>query len=425
MEIEKRLVVIGGGAAGVFAAIRAREIGLSVTLLERSSSLLHKVSLSGGGRCNLTNATSDLRLFVQSYPRGEQELFSSFSRFSSQDLMEWFETRGLSLKVESGGRVFPKSNRSKSVIDCLVRELERFSVDIRTQQKVISITPTKRGFAVALEKEEILECDFLLLATGSSSEGYRLAASLGHVIETPVPSLFSFAIDSFSLQELSGISIQDVLVSLTKTTFQEEGALLITHFGFSGPSILNLSSRAALFLYKNSYRSELVISWVGKMKREEILYHLQKQKRNNPLKRASADLLFSLPQRLWKKLLEGVSISSHCTWANLSEKSLLALVEKLKRDSYQIKNKHSGAEKIGSSEFVVCGGVCRKEIDFATFESRIHPRLYFAGEILDVDGVTGGFNLQHAWSSGWIAASAMAMIFQVLCVYLKFDFRLS
>ncbi len=403
MNKSKKLIIVGGGAAGVFAAIRAAERGLSVILLEKTDALLSKVLLTGGGRCNLTNATFDLHSFAQNYPRGRKELLSSFSRFSSKDAMDWFEAHGVFLKVEENGRVFPQSGKAKTIVDCLSQELERLQVDVRFGQEIVSIERKKEGFELSLKTGDLLFSDFLLLASGNSSDGHSLAASLGHRIVATVPSLFSFEIDSFALKDLSGVSVDSALVSMKETPFKETGSLLITHFGFSGPSILNLSSWAARFLSERSYQAELLVDWLGSMKKEESFSLLKKLKREKPLTRMGKTALFGLSQRLWKKFLELCRISEDCLMTHLADKSLQLLAEKLTEDLYRIKNRRSD-----KGEFVLCGGVCLKEVDCKTFESRNVPRLYFAGEILDVDGRTGGFNLQHGWTSGWIAADAMA-----------------
>jgi predicted Rossmann fold flavoprotein len=402
MSREKKVVIIGGGAAGVFAAIHLAENNIPLTLLEKSGALLTKVLLTGGGRCNLTNAIFDRKQLAQNYPRGSKELLSGFSRFSSQEVMEWFSSRGVLLKIEEEGKVYPRSDSSKTIVECLKNELCKFGVDVRLQASVVSIEKKEECFHLLLEDGSSLICENLLLSTGNALEGYSLAKSLGHTIVPPIPSLFSFEIADFSLKELSGVSVKDVGVSLKESKFHQKGSLLITHFGFSGPVILNLSSWAAKFLQERSYQAELLINWLGDKSQRQVFQFFCDQKQQTPLVKLGASRFFDLSSRLWKKLLEQAEIPIDQPLTHLSEKALLRLAEKLTQDRYQIKNKR--ADK---GEFVFCGGVSLKEIDSRTFESKKNPHLYFAGEILDVDGITGGFNLQFAWTSGWIAAEGI------------------
>jgi predicted Rossmann fold flavoprotein len=384
------LVIIGGGAAGIFAALAAKGAYLdaSVVVLEKTAAVLSKVKVSGGGRCNVTHSCFDPKELIKNYPRGEKELLGPFHRFQPRDTIEWFESRFVKLKPESDGRMFPVTDSSSTIIDCLLLEARQLGVDIRLRQRVEKI---EKGFTIHLKDNPPLTCRRLILASGSSPEGVACAESLGHTIQSLVPSLFTFNVPTSPLKELSGVSID--LATVKVGPFTQTGPLLITHFGFSGPAILKLSAWGARFLHEKNYRVEFTINWLPKLSHEELFKQLLLLKEQSPQKTLLALNPFYFPKNLWRDLL-----GTDKTLANLSKKELQEFAQKLHADPYQMDGKTTHKE-----EFVTCGGVNLKEVDFKTMESKICPGLYFAGEVLDIDGVTGGFNFQNAWTTGYIA----------------------
>lgn len=392
------LIVIGGGAAGIFAAIQAKTAypAASVVVLERSAVLLAKVRVSGGGRCNVTHHCFEPRKLIEAYPRGSKELLGPFHRFSPRETVDWFETRGTKLKVEADGRMFPVTDCSETIIETLLKEAGRLGVEIRIRQRVEGVRREETGFSIGLQEGALLECRKLILATGSSKEGYAWARSLGHEIEPPVPSLFTFNVPNFSLRELSGVSLPLARLSIAGTSLSQVGPLLITHFGFSGPAALKLSAWAARDLCEKEYKVDLRVQWLADLSEEAIYQRLAKQKRETPEKTLSSENPFHLPKQLWKTLFPDTRRLS-----DLPLKDLRSLAHKLHADTYRVEGKTTHKE-----EFVTCGGVPRREVDFRTMESKICPHLFFAGEILDIDGITGGFNFQNAWTTGFVAGTA-------------------
>lgn len=391
------LIVIGGGAAGIFAAIAAKEANplLKVSVLEKSALLLAKVKISGGGRCNVTHGCFDPLELVKFYPRGHKELLGPFYRFQPRDIIEWFEKKGVFLKTESDGRIFPLSNSSNTITTCLLKVAAELNIEIRIRQKIARIEK-KRDFHI-YSKDELIVTKHLLLATGNGAEGYLWAQQLGHTIQQPVPSLFTFNISNFALHSLSGIALP-AIVKLSQTKFTQKGALLITHFGFSGPAILKLSAWAARFLYEKNYCAEVVINWLPDYMQDTIFQILKNSKSHQPQKSISLLNPFKLPKNFWRVLLEE---SADLPLLSLSDKFLKKLAAKLHADSYFIDGKTTHKE-----EFVTCGGVTLSEVDFKTLQSKICSGLFFAGEILDIDGVTGGFNFQNAWTTAFIAGNS-------------------
>lgn len=387
------LIVIGGGAAGFFAAVCAKNAHpeARVALLEKSAVLLSKVRVSGGGRCNVTHACFDPALLIQNYPRGSHELRGPFHRFQPRDTIQWFESRGVPLKAEADGRVFPVSNSSETIIDCLLSEAKKLGVEILLRQRIQTITKTQSEFEVGP-----FTCRKLILATGSGTDGHLWAEHLGHTIQKPVPSLFTFNIPTSPLKELSGISVDSVRLKILGTSLEQTGPLLITHFGFSGPAALKLSAWGARPLHEKQYRVELAVDWLPALSEEEIFQALCALKKKAPEKTALSENIFKLPKNLWKTLL-----SDDRRLNDFSMKDLQTLAQKLHADVYQVEGKTTHKE-----EFVTCGGVTLKEVNFKTMESKLCPGLYFAGEILDIDGVTGGFNFQSAWTTGYLAGTS-------------------
>jgi hypothetical protein len=403
------VVVIGGGAAGFFGAIAIANANpnLKVTLLEAARQPLAKVRISGGGRCNVTHHCFDVAQLVQNYPRGGKALRGAFSRFQPKDTINWFESRGVKLKTEADGRIFPVTDNSETIVNCLIESARKAGVIFKKgiAVKNISKNQDSQQFDIELKTGETLKCNRVLIATGSNRLGYSWAKNLGHTIESPVPSLFTFNLQDNRLQGLAGISVDNVRVLLLttgKNKLEQTGALLITHWGLSGPAILKLSAWGARILAENNYQLSLQINWLPSENLETIKEKLLETRNTNSKKRIANYCPLGLPKRLWQNLINYIGIKSDKTWTELSKKELNQLTEEIIRGKYQIKGKG-----VFKEEFVTCGGVNLKEINFKTMESKICPGLYFAGEVLDIDGVTGGFNFQSAWTTAWIAGNAI------------------
>ncbi|VEP12988.1 conserved hypothetical protein [Hyella patelloides LEGE 07179] len=409
------VVVIGGGAAGVFGAIACANANphAKVTVLEAGSQPLNKVRISGGGRCNVTHHCFEPARLVQNYPRGGKALRGAFSRFQPQDTVKWFQSRGVKLKTEADGRMFPVTDNSETIIDCLTTAADKAGVILDTNSAVKTVTKLdfqkqQKQFQIELKKGKIIKCDRLLMATGSNPLGYRWAKHLGHTIETPVPSLFTFKIDDPRLKGLAGVSTDNAQVTLLnsgKKPLQQTGALLVTHWGLSAPAILKLSAWGARILHESKYHLSLKVNWLPNHNQETLKEYLLKAKNETPKKKIINYCPVELPKRLWQSLINYVGIKQDKIWAEINKKELNKLVLELIQGQYQIKGKG-----VFKDEFVTCGGVKLKEINFKTMESKICPYLYFAGEVLDIDGITGGFNFQSAWTTGWLAGNAMSVI---------------
>jgi hypothetical protein len=415
-----RIVVIGGGAAGFFGAVTCASAHphTQVTLLEAGRQPLSKVRISGGGRCNVTHACFDPAALVQYYPRGGKALRGAFSRFQPKDTVAWFKSHGVQLKTEADGRMFPVTDNSETIVNCLIEAAEEAGIQLRVGTAVKSVRrrpplappnqggESKGGFEVELKTGEIVRCDRVLLATGSNPLGYRWAKDLGgHTIESPVPSLFTFNIPDPRLKDLLGVSVNDVRLRLPEappTLKEQTGPLLITHWGVSGPAVLKLSAWGARFLHEQHYQTPLLINWLPQYTQDSLRQMLLAVKSQLPRRQIATSCPVPIPKRLWMSLVTSVGIGAEERWAEVSKKALNQLVQELNQGLYQIKGKG-----VFKEEFVTCGGVNLKEVDFKTMESRLVPGLYFAGEILDIDGVTGGFNFQSAWTTAWLAGQAM------------------
>ena len=406
------VIVIGGGAAGFFGAIACAEANpnIRVILIEAGSKPLAKVRISGGGRCNVTHHCFEPARLVENYPRGGKALRGAFSRFQPKDTVQWYKSRGVKLKTEADGRMFPVTDNSSTIIDCLMQAADKAGVDLRTGVGVKTVQQypdeeNKSYFEVKLKNGRVMPSDRLLIATGSNPLGYRWAKDLGHKIESSVPSLFTFNISDPRLQGLAGISVSNAKVRLGKgkNKLEQTGALLITHWGVSGPAILKLSAWGARSLFDLKYNSQLQISWLNKYNEEELKQILTESKQNNPQKRIANYCPVELPKRLWQSLIGYTEIKADKVWSEIGKKELSKLAAEIVRGEYEIKGKG-----VFKDEFVTCGGVSLKEINFKTMESKKCPGLYFAGEILDIDGVTGGFNFQSAWTTSWLAGQAIA-----------------
>jgi predicted Rossmann fold flavoprotein len=400
-----KVIVVGGGAAGFFAAIACatNNDNAQVTILEAGRKPLAKVRISGGGRCNVTHHCFDTSELVQNYPRGGKALRGAFSRFQPRDTVAWFKTRGVQLKTEADGRMFPVTDDSETIVRCLLHTAQQVGVELRTGVAVQEIEKEAGsvGFLVILKTGEVERCDSLIIATGSNPLGYRWAKNLGHKVEFPVPSLFTFNIRDSRLQDLAGVTVDKVSVQLVTPEgrkLQQTGPLLITHWGVSGPAILKLSAWGARLLYESGYQFPLVINWLPEYNVDSLYQFLLAIKAEFPRKQVSSYCPLSLPKRLWQRLVMTVGIETQTPWTELSKKALNLLVRELVQGQYQIQGKG-----VFKEEFVTCGGISLQEVNFKTMESKCCPGLYFAGEVLDIDGVTGGFNFQSAWTTGWLA----------------------
>lgn len=404
-----QVVVVGGGAAGFFGAIACAEAHpqAAVTLLEARQPL-SKVRISGGGRCNVTHACFDPALLVQHYPRGGKALRGAFSRFQPRDTVNWFARRGVRLKTEADGRMFPTSDSSETIVDCLLQAARQAGVRLYTGSPVQAIRSWSGGFEVQLKSDETLMAQRLLLATGSSSQGYRLAQTLGHDLEPPVPSLFTFNIVDSALRELAGVAVDRAQVRLilpNQKPLEQTGPVLITHWGLSGPALLKLSAWGARLLHDQQYQAQIQINWLPHQNPDLSRQQLLQVKQQQPQKTLASFSPFDLPRRLWQYLVNRCGIPSERRWAELSKQELLNLVAALHQSQHRVSGKG-----VFKDEFVTCGGVRLAQVDFKTMQSRICPHLYLAGELLDIDGVTGGFNFQSAWTTGWLAGQAMGQL---------------
>jgi predicted Rossmann fold flavoprotein len=404
-------IIIGGGAAGIFGAITcAEEIGedARVLVLERGRSPLQKVRISGGGRCNVTHDCPEARRMSTHYPRGERALIGPLTRWGTADTVAWFEQRGIRLKTESDGRIFPTTDDSATIIDCLLGAAADAGVELRTGCEVKSLAPlaTSNGFELVTGDDEMLHSRAVLLATGgvqagSSTEATHLACSLGHQLSPPVPSLFTFKINDARLEGLQGLSVPEAKVRIPDTGLEASGPLLITHWGLSGPGILKISAWGARILAEHDYQFALEIDWVNG--RDPIAV-MQSLRQNKGSRRVINHCPFKeIPRRLWEQLATHAAIPPAMNWSQLSKACLNQLALQLSCSVFQVHGKSTHKE-----EFVTCGGAALGEIDLRTMESKLQPGLYFAGEVMNVDGVTGGFNFQHAWCSGYHAGVAMA-----------------
>jgi predicted Rossmann fold flavoprotein len=403
----KRIVIAGGGAAGFFAAIAAAEADprARVDLLEKSPELLSKVSISGGGRCNVTHHCFDVERLVQNYPRGARELIGPFHRFQPRDTVNWFESRGVPLKVESDGRMFPASDRSASIVQCLLGAAREAGVHIHVARGLRAIRPRAGGgFDLDLTTGETISADRLLLATGGNkaTAGYRLAASVGHTIVPPVPSLFTFNVPDESLHALAGIAAANARLRAPREGLEQSGPLLITHWGLSGPAALKLSAWGARAFAECDYRTEIVVEW-HRDSASAIKEHIARHKVRHPARSVSSARAIDVPARLWEWIVRRAEIPPDRQWGQLSKAEGGRLLEACTACRMAMDGK-----SMYKDEFVTCGGVRLSEVDFRTMESRRCPGLYLAGELLDIDAVTGGFNFQAAWTTGWIAGRAMA-----------------
>jgi hypothetical protein len=410
---KKRLVVIGAGAAGFFCAVNAARLqpGLEVIILEKSNKLLAKVAISGGGRCNLTHACFDIAEMIKKYPRGGHFVKKTFHQFFTKDTIAWFTERGVPLKTEVDGRMFPMSNSSQTIIHCLLNEADKYGVIVKMQSEVCSVVKQEEKFILEINAAKAnaskLTADFVCIACG----GYPKTAmfdwlrNIGHSIESPVPSLFTFNIPGNAITKLMGIAVENAIVKISGTKLESTGPVLITHWGLSGPGALKLSAWGARLLAEKNYAFTAIINWVPAFTDHTLRSEMQQLRSSRAAQKIINKNPFALPLRLWEYFLQQCGITENTRWADLTSTSQNKLIKILVHQELEIKGKTTFKE-----EFVTAGGIPLNEIDAQTMESKKQPGLFFAGEILDVDGITGGFNFQHAWTSGWIAANSIGAL---------------
>ena len=393
----KKVIIIGGGASGFFTAANIDTKLYDVTILEQNSDVLQKVKISGGGRCNVSHACFDPRELVQFYPRGNKELLSVFTKFQPEDTMNWYEEHGVVLKIEDDNRIFPESNSSQSIIDCLVNECRKNNVKILTKQTVTEILPQENGYKIHTTDQNYF-ADYVVFSTGSSPKAFKILEKLGHQIITPVPSLFTFNIKNEILKDLMGTSFQYVDIEIPKLNLEESGSLLITHWGLSGPAILKLSAWGARELAALKYQFEIIVNFIGTAS-EDALEIFKNFKENEPKKSIGQAKIFDITKRFWNRILFVSGIDSAKQLANINNKEMQKIIENLCCCRINVTGKSTFKE-----EFVTAGGVDLKEMDFKTMKSKKLPNFYISGEVLNIDAVTGGFNFQACWSEGWLIA---------------------
>lgn len=398
----KDIIIIGGGAAGFFAAINIAEKNPdhSVAILERGKTGLQKVKISGGGRCNVTHAEFVPSQLVQNYPRGEKELLGPFHSFMTGDTIAWFEERGVELKIEEDGRMFPASNTSQTIIDCFLYEAKKHNVEVLYNHSVKTIQTKNNDFKIETS-QAIIECKKIVVATGSNPKIWNLLQDLGHTIVPPVPSLFTFNIKDKRIKDIPGVVAKHVEVSVLGTNLVAQGPLLITHVGMSAPAILKLSAFGAVELAKRNYNFEIEINFI-QLDVATCLTQLKIVKQELAKKQIVNSAQFNLPKRLWKQLVLASAINETERWADLNKHQLEALTHQLTKANFQVTGKSTFKE-----EFVTAGGVDLRDVNFKTFESKQIPNLYFAGEVINVDAVTGGFNFQNAWTGAYIVSQSI------------------
>ena len=400
------ILIIGGGAAGFFSAINIAEKNpdLKIIILERGKELLTKVKVSGGGRCNVTHAEFLPKELSQNYPRGEKELLGPFHTFMTGDTMEWFEKRGVELKIEEDGRMFPVTDSSQTIIDCFLSEAKRLNIAVLLNQSVKAIQKVENLFTIETNTDTF-SAEKILIATGSNPKIWQLLEGLGHTVVPPVPSLFTFNIKDSRIIDLPGLSTNasvKILDKNGKSLLESSGPLLITHWGMSGPAILKLSAWGARLLEPLKYHFTIEVNWLNNLSEDEVLDSLKELKNLQGKQTVLKYAQFDLPKRLWQSLLKAAGIPETLTWADATRENFQNIANQLTAGIFEVTGKSTFKE-----EFVTAGGVDLKEINFKTFESRIHKNLYFAGEVLNIDAITGGFNFQNAWTGGFMVSQAI------------------
>ncbi|MAZ79394.1 MAG: aminoacetone oxidase family FAD-binding enzyme [Gammaproteobacteria bacterium] len=411
---QRNIAIIGGGASGIFAAIRCAEvakeknININIKVFEASKRFLKKVKISGGGRCNVTHHIFDPKNLILNYPRGKKELLSPFIKFQASDTVKWFEDRGVKIKHEKDGRMFPVTDNSETIIDCFMKETKKYKVQLVTQSNIKSIKKLENGkLSLLINKDKNFIADSVLIATGSMPSGYRLAKTLGHTITEIAPSLFTFKIEDLILENLAGTSFANSSLTLkinNAKEFYQKGPLLITHWGLSGPALLKLSAWAAREMMHSNYKAKIIINWLGLESINDVKNILNNIKNNNTKVKIGNVYPLKITKRFWLQLLMKSGVEKEKNWSEINKKEFNIIVTNLFNCELEVLGKSRFKE-----EFVECGGINLKEINFKNMESKVCPGIYFSGEIMDIDGITGGFNFQNAWTSGWIAGSNMAL----------------
>ena len=405
--MSKQLIVIGGGAAGFFCAVNAARLdpSLKVTIIEKSNKLLSKVKVSGGGRCNVTHACFDIAEMSKRYPRGQHFVKKAFHQFFTTDTINWFEERGVKLKAEEDGRMFPVTDSSQTIIECLLKEANKFGVDILMNREVKKIERQSSTFNLQLSTGEYISANFVCIASGGypKSSMFDWLKELAHSIEEPVPSLFTFNLPKHPITKLMGVSVEKAKIKIQNSKLEEEGSLLITHWGLSGPAVLRLSAWGARELKIKNYELGININWLPDYNEETLRKKMQELRNTNASQKIINKNSFGLPSRLWEFFAEQSGIKNEWRWADLPSTEQNKFIKNLCSYEYEVKGKTTFKE-----EFVTAGGIKLNEVDANTMMSKKVPNLFFAGEVLDVDGITGGFNFQHAWTSGFVAAKSIA-----------------
>ena len=404
---KKRLIVIGGGAAGFFCAVNAARLNreLEVIILEKSSKLLSKVKVSGGGRCNVTHSCFSIADMVKKYPRGESFLKKAFHHFFTTDTINWFKERGVTLKTETDGRMFPDTDTSQTIIDCLIKEVNKYGVQIRVNAEIKEMIPATDQWTLVVNNGEKLVTDFVCIASGGYPKTiqFEWLKKIGHTIEEPVPSLFTFNMPGNDITSLMGVVAKNVSVKIAGSKLSSQGPLLITHWGMSGPAILKLSAWGARELQQKNWHFSIIVNWFPELNENTLREKIQQLRFEIASQKIANRNPFELPQRLWEYLLQQSGIHENMRWADLPAKEQNKLIKNICAQEFEVKGKTTFKE-----EFVTAGGIVLNEIDHNTMESKMAPNLYFAGEVLNVDGITGGFNFQNAWTTGFIAAKSIA-----------------
>ncbi len=400
----KKVIIIGGGAAGFFTAINAKEMNpeLDITILEKGKEVLQKVKISGGGRCNVTHACFEPKELVQFYPRGEKELLGPFHQFMTGDTFEWFENNGIPLKIEKDNRVFPESNSSQTIVDCFLNKTKRLGISVLKNHGVTTIQKQDNSWLV-ITKEQQFVCDAVVMAAGSSKKVWELSKALRHSIISPVPSLFTFNIKDNRIKDLLGISVPNATVQLEDTNLEASGPLLITHWGMSGPAILKLSAFGARVLAEKNYEYKVQVNWLSRPTHKIVNVLLNLKKKHSKKQVIVRSPFEEIPKRLWERFVMATTIKTTFNWADVSHDQIDALANQLTKSVFTAKGKSTFKE-----EFVTAGGVDLREINFKCFECKLQNNLFFVGEVLNIDAVTGGFNFQNAWTGGWLCAKALA-----------------
>ncbi len=402
---KKKLVVLGGGAAGFFCAVNAARLhpDINVVLIEKSTKLLSKIKVSGGGRCNVTHADFRISSMAACYPRGEKFLKKAFNNFFTNDTVDWFQNRGVQLKTEDDGRMFPQSNSSQTIIDCLLDEAAKYNVEVITSARLTTCHKRNNNFVLEFENKPQIVSDYLVIATGGFPllKQYSFLEFSKHSIVKPVPSLFTFNIQNKELASLMGVSV-NAQIKIAGTKFLSSGSILITHWGLSGPAILKLSAFAAIYLAEQDYNYKIFVNWLPDYNEQTLRQKILAYKISCGAKRVSNKMELNIPGRLWEYLIIKANTNPERRWADLKSSEINSLIKHLNADEYFVKGKTTFKE-----EFVTAGGISLNEVDHNTMESKLVKGLYFAGEILNIDGITGGYNFQNAWTTGYIAAKSL------------------